>query len=249
MKPSISIILPNFNSHLNLKKTLNSIINQTYKNWNLIIVDDCSDKKTLKILNNFKNKIKFKIIFLKKNKGAGFCRNLALKKVTGKYIAFIDSDDYWEKNKLKSQINFMEKNNYAFTYTYYKTFSKNSYKKNMINSPKQFTYDQFTKNTSIGTSTMIVKSSIAKNLRFINTPICEDYFYKCQLLKKIKVAHCFPFFLTNYQIRNNSLQSNKIRNLFWMWKINKNYNKFNFFKNLYSIIFISLNSLKKYGFK
>ncbi|MEK9544947.1 MAG: hypothetical protein VWZ84_02650, partial [Pelagibacteraceae bacterium] len=120
---------------------------------------------------------------------------------------------------------------------------------NLIRTPNKFTFKKFITNTSIGTSTMIVKSSIAKNLKFINTKICEDYFYKCQLLKKIKVAHCYPFFLTKYQIRKDSLQSKKIRNLLWMWNINKNYNKFNFFENLISLFLISLNSIKKYGFK
>ena len=248
-KIDISIILPNYNSEKTIEKTINSIKKQTYKNWKLIIVDDNSNQLTQKILNKFKKHKKIKIYKLKKNMGAGYCRNYAIKKSNSNYLAFIDSDDLWEKNKLKSQINFMKKNNYSFTYTYYRTFSNISNNINLVCPPNKFTFKSFITNTSIGTSTMIIKSSIAKNLKFINTKICEDYFYKCQLLKKIKVGHCYPFFLTKYQIRKDSLQSKKIRNLLWMWNINKNYNKFNFFKNLYSIFFISLNSLKKYGFK
>ena len=248
-KSEISIILPNYNSSEYIEKTIKSILNQSYDNWKLIIVDDHSDDKTKNILKTFHKNKKIKFFYLKKNKGAAYCRNLAISKSNADFLAFIDSDDIWEKNKLKSQINFMKKNNYSFTYTYYKTFSNIRNNVNLIRTPNKFTFEKFITNTSIGTSTMIVKSSIAKNLKFINTKICEDYFYKCQLLKKIKVAHCYPFFLTKYQIRKDSLQSKKIRNLLWMWNINKNYNKFNFFKNLYSIFFISLNSLKKYGFK
>jgi len=248
-KIDISIILPNYNSEKTIEKTINSIKKQTYKNWKLIIVDDNSNQLTQKILNKFKKHKKIKIYKLKKNMRAGYCRNYAIKKSNSNYLAFIDSDDLWKKNKLKFQINFMKKNNYSFTYTYYKTFSNIKNNVNLIRTPNKFTFEKFITNTSIGTSTMIIKSSVAKNLKFINTKICEDYFYKCQLLKKIKVAHCYPFFLTKYQIRKDSMQSKKIRNLLWMWKINKNYNKFNFFKNLYSIFFISLNSIKKYGFK
>jgi teichuronic acid biosynthesis glycosyltransferase TuaG len=249
MNAETSIILPNFNSSATILSTIKSITNQTYKNWKLIIVDDYSDDKTKNILKKIKKNSKVKIFYLKKRRGPGYCRNFAIKKSKSSFIAFIDSDDLWEKNKLKSQINFMKKNNYSFTYTYYKTFSNIRNNVNLIRPPKKFTFKKFITNTSIGTSTMIIKSSIAKSFKFINTKICEDYFYKCQLLKKIKVAYCYPFFLTKYQIRENSLQSKKVRNLLWMWKINKKYNKFNFFKNLYSIFFISLNSLKKYGFK
>ena len=248
-RPETSIILPNYNSSKYMEKTIKSILNQSYENWKLIIVDDHSDDKTKNILKTFHKNKRIKVFYLKKNKGAGYCRNLAISKSNTDFLAFIDSDDIWEKNKLKSQINFMKKNNYSFTYTYYKTFSNIRNNVNLIRAPNKFTFKKFITNTSIGTSTMIIRSSIAKNLKFINTKICEDYFYKCQLLKKIKVAHCYPFFLTKYQIRKDSLQSKKIRNLLWMWNINKNYNKFNFFKNLYSIFFISLNSLKKYGFK
>ena len=83
---------------------------------------------------------------------------------------------------------------------------------------------------------------------FLNE-ICEDYFYKCLLLKKINYAFCLQSLLTKYRIRNNSLQSNRLRNIFWIWKINKKLNKLNFFQNLISIFFISINSLLKYGLK
>lgn len=245
----VSIILPNYNSSKTIKKTISTILNQSYKNWELIIVDDNSDKSTKNILSKYKNKNKIKIFFLSKNRGAAYCRNLAIKKSQSDYIAFIDSDDLWNKNKLKLQIKFMKKNNYFFSYTYYKTFKmKNSIKKNII-VPKKFNFKSFTKNTSIATSTMIIKRFIANNMKFSNTKICEDYYYKCQLLKKIGFAYCYPNYLSEYQIREDSMQSNRMRNLYWIWKINKNFNKFNIFDNLISILFISLNSIKKYGFR
>ena len=123
-KIKVDIILPNFNSADYIKETIKSILNQSFKNWNLIIVDDCSDAKTKKILRKFSKNKKIKIFWLKKNKGAGFCRNYAIKKSKASYIAFIDSDDIWKKEKLETQIRFMERNNYFFTYTHYETFGK-----------------------------------------------------------------------------------------------------------------------------
>jgi len=245
----ISIILPNFNSSKTITATINSITQQTYRNWELIIVDDCSDKKTKKILSKYKKIKQIKILYLKRNKGAAYCRNLAIKKSKSHYIAFIDSDDLWKKNKLSFQINYMKKNNYFFTYTNYTTFRiNNSVKKNIL-VPDKFNFYTFVKNTSIATSTMIVKRSVANKIKFSNTKICEDYYYKCQLLKKIGNAYLYPSCLTEYQIRKGSQQSSRIKNLYWIWKINKNLNNFDILKNLISIFFISFNSLKKYGLR
>ncbi len=248
-EPKVSIILPNYNSYKTIVPTVNSILRQSYKNWDLIIVDDGSEEKTKKILIKYKKIKKIKIIYLKKNKGAGYCRNLAIKKSNSLYLAFIDSDDLWEKNKLKLQINFMEEYKYNFTFTYYKTFFNSTQIIKNIKTPKKFNFDAFTKNTSIATSTMIVKRSMSSNIKFSNTKICEDYYYKCQILKKNGYAYCYPEYLMQYQIRKNSLQSNRFRNLYWMWKINKNLNHFNTINNLISIFCISLNSLKKYGLR
>ena len=111
MKNQVSIILPNYNSSQTIMATVNSILKQSYSDWELIIVDDCSNHETKKILSKLKNK-KIKIFYLKKNRGAAYCRNFGIKKSNSNFLAFIDSDDLWYKNKLKLQINFMKTNNY-----------------------------------------------------------------------------------------------------------------------------------------
>jgi len=244
-KIKIDIILPNFNSSDFIKETIKSIIDQTFKNWKLIIVDDCSDKKTKTILKKFSKNKKIKIFWLKKNKGAGYCRNYAIKKSKSPYLAFIDSDDIWKKDKLETQLRFMENNNYLFTYTNYETFGK---KIRFITPAKEYDFKKFINDTSICTSTMIVKRNILKNIEFTNSEICEDYFFKCKILK-ICNAYCLDDYLTKYRIRKNSLQSSSLKNFYWIWKINREYNKFNFLENFFSLFFISINSLRKYGFK
>ena len=120
----------------------------------------------------------------------------------------------------------MQKNNYDFTYTNYKTFGL---KKKKVVPPKKLSFKSFIKNTSIATSTMVVSRKISKGLKFTNTKICEDYFYKCQILKRTNFAYCLDKYLTEYRIRKNSLQSNSFKNIYWIWFINKKYNKLNFF--------------------
>ena len=241
--PKIDIILPNFNSEKFIEKTIKSVINQTYHNWKLIIVDDFSNKRTVNILKKIIKNKKIKVFWLKKNKGAGFCRNYAITKSKSPYLAFIDSDDIWKKNKLKDQMSFMKRNNYTFTYTNYETFGK---KKIKIINPSKLNFSEFIRNTSIATSTMMIKRSEIKNIKFTNTKICEDYFFKCKLLKKTKYAYCLNNYLTKYRIRDNSLQSSNLRNFYWIWKINKNLNNLNFFDNFLSLFSISINSLRKY---
>ena len=247
----VEIVLPNYNSAPYLEETISSIINQTFENWKLTIIDGNSNNQTKQILTKYINHKKINILFLKKNKKAGFCRNLAIRKSESEYIAFIDSDDLWEKDKLFKQLDFMIKNKYSFTYTNYQPFidGKKEKKLKEIIPESFFSFEKFIRNTSIATSTMIVKRSIIENIKFSNTKICEDYFFKCQILKKVHYAYCLSENLMKYRIRKGSLQSNKIRNLYWIWYINKNYNKMILLKNLWSIFCISINSIKKYGFK
>ena len=244
-KIKIDIILPNYNSSDFIKDTLKSIISQTYKNWNLIIVDDCSNQKTRNILKKYQKNKKIKIYWLKKNKGAGYCRNLAIKKSKSPYLAFIDSDDIWKKDKLETQLRFMENNNYSFTYTSYETFGS---KVANITPAKEYDFKRFIHDTSICTSTMILKRNVLKGVEFTSSEICEDYFFKCKILK-ICNAYCLNDYLTRYRIRKDSLQKNSFKNFYWIWKINSDLNKLNIFQNFFSLFFISLNSLKKYGLK
>ena len=248
---SVDIILPNYNSAPHVSETINSIVNQTFRNWKLIIVDGNSNIETQKILESYVKHPNINIIWLKKNKRADFCRNLAIRNSKSEYIAFIDSDDIWEKEKLYKQLNFMIKNKYYFTYTNYLPFRTGKKQNNLreIKPAKYFTFKKFIRNTSIATSTMIIKKSSIGNVKFSNVKICEDYFFKCQILKKVNYAYCLSENLMRYRIRKDSLQSNKLRNLYWIWYINKNFNQLSFFNNLISLLCISINSLKKYGFK
>ncbi len=262
-KTEVDIILPNYNSSDFIETTIASVISQTYKNWNLIIVDDCSDEKTKKILNKYSQNKNIQIVFLEKNKGAAFCRNHALELSKSEYVAFLDSDDVWFPDKLTKQINFMKKNNYNFTYTNYTLAREDRYgfykhqwgkgydmsNQNSIRPREKYNFDSFIKDTSIATSTMMIKGELARKYKFTDTKICEDYFYKCSILKEIGYAYCLNESDTLYRIRKDSLQSKKLRNLYWIWKINSKFNKLNFFNNLNSVISISLKSLKKYGFK
>jgi len=251
-KPSVDVILPNYNKAEFLDEAINSVICQSYKNWKLLIIDDGSNDTSNKIILKYKNVKNIKTIFLNKNKGVSFSRNLGIRLSNSKYIAFIDSDDYWAKDKLADQIFFMETFNYEFTYTDYTPFvSKKGIKrfKKKVLPSNSFSFKEFIHDTSIAMSSVVIKRSVLRNIIFKKLKICEDYLFKCDLLKKNITARKFNQNTMFYRIVKNSLQSSKFRNLYWIWYINKKYNKLTFFNNLKSVLFISISSIKRYGIK
>ncbi len=241
--------MPYYNSSLYLDETIKSIQTQSFTNWELIIVDDNSDFQEKDILKYYKKNKKIRVFFLKENKGDGFCRIYGVNKSYSKMITFIDSDDIWEKDKLKLQLKYMTKNNFDFTYTSYVAFKDNEKFSKEIHPPKKFSFELFIKNSSIATSSMMIKKNLIKKIKLSKSPNFEDYFLKCQLLKKINYAYGLNKILLKYRIRENSLSKNKVRNVLWLWRINRNFNKMSFFKSFISVISISFNSLKKYGMK
>ena len=157
MNNKVDIIIPVYNSQKYICKTIKSVFRQTYKNWKLIIIDDASTDNTRKIVERIcvKIKDKTKIMILRNNinKGQAFSRNRGLKHSKSKFVTFLDSDDYWDKNKLKKQIKFMLSNNYDFSYTDYKIIKNNQIKK--ITVPNSYSYNSFIYNSSINTCSMV----------------------------------------------------------------------------------------------
>ena len=235
----VDIIMPNYNKAEFIEEAIKSVLKQSYKYWKLYIIDDNSKDKS-------------KIIFLKKNKGPATCRNIGISLSKSYYLSFLDSDDYWPKNKLSSQINFMNVNNVKFSYTDYMSFHKNN--KNFLkrtNVPSIFNLKSFSRNSSINTSTMILRRNIIKKVKFRNIQKHEDYIFKCEVFKKNKNLFAKKFNKTHayYRILKNSRSRNKLKSIYFLWKYNNEFNKFSFIDNMLSILSISINSIKKYGFR
>ena len=250
-KFSIDIIMPSYNKANYLDDSIKSIISQSLKNWKLYIIDDNSTDNSLEIIDKYSELKNINIIRLKKNKGPSFCRNLGMRLSKSKYISFIDSDDTWDTKKLEKQIRFMEDNNFVFTYTDYTPFFEREGIKKIKKSTslvESFNFETFTRNSSINTTTMIISRSILKTHRFKKIKLLEDYVFKCELLINNKAMKLNEN-LATYRILNQSRSSKRIKNIYWLWNVNKKFNKLNFLENLLSIFSISLNSIKKYGIK
>ena len=247
--PSIDIIIPNFNKAKYLEQCLKSVIDQSYKNWKIYLVDDKSNDGSSEILKKFEHKENINLYLLDQNKGPSYCRNFGIKNSNSDFITFLDSDDYWPHNKLEKQINAMLKNEYDFTYTDFQFFfNDNDNKMRETHLPNFFDYQSFIMHSTMSTSSIMIKRSFLKKIQFQNVNH-EDYLFKCDLLRSGDLAFKVKETYVYYRINKLSRSSNKIKSILNLWNINKNRNNLNFFSNLRSLISISLHSLKKYGWK
>ena len=182
----ISIIIPYYKKRYYIRQTLQSILKQNYKNFEILLIYDDEDQTDLVLLKKLsKNDKRIKLIVNKKNIGAGMSRNKAIKLSKGNYIAFIDADDIWHRNKLQQQISFMKKNQINLCHTSYYIVNRNN-KKIGLREAKELKFKSLLKSCDIGLSTVMVKKKLLKNNFFPNLKTKEDYVLWLKLTKKKK---------------------------------------------------------------
>ena len=245
-EPLVSVIITYYKKKLFLKNTLKSILNQTYKNYEIIFVFDDEDKNDLKFVKH--NLLKFKkkkLIINNKNLGVAKSRNIALKNSNGSYVAFIDSDDLWKKKKLSKQIEFMKKNSCDFSFTSYSIINeKNNFVINRKVS-KDADYQTLIKSNYIGLNTVVVNKKILKHLYFPYLQTQEDFAVWLKLCRKgIKLRHLKEN-LSYWRKTKNSLSSNTLLKLFDAFKLFYFYEKKNFIFSIYSVLVLSYNKVLK----
>ena len=221
----VSIITPSYNTEKFIDKTIKSVLNQTYKNWEMIIVDDCSNDNTDNIVANF-NDSRIKYIKNNKNSGAAVSRNRALKEAKGKWIAFLDSDDLWMPNKLEKQINFMKNNGYSFSYSRYREIDENGNDLNVeICGPKKITKRVMYNYCWPGCLTVMYDSEKVGIIQIEDIKKNNDYAMWLQIIKKTDCYLCdIP--LAMYRRRKGSISNQGYMKLIkWHYKLFKEVDK------------------------
>jgi teichuronic acid biosynthesis glycosyltransferase TuaG len=240
----ISIIIPYYRKIDSVKRTIKSVINQTYKKFELIIIyDDEVLEDYYKIKNLVRNNKKIRLIKNIKNIGAGKSRNIGISHSNGNIITFIDSDDTWHPQKLKKQLNFLNENNYNFIFCGYKKILKKKSIKVKINS-KYLEYKDLLKSCEIGLSTVMIRKKIINNKLFTNLKTQEDLAAWLKITKKHK-AFFLNKMLVNWYDTENSLSSKFIQKICDAFKVFYFYQKFSLIKSFYYLIIISTNSIKR----
>ena len=243
-KTLISIIITYYKKKTFLKKTIQSILSQSYKNYELIFVYDDEDKKDIKFINNILRKIKRKQILInKKNLGVAQSRNIAIKKSKGSYLAFIDSDDIWKKNKLLTQLNFMKKNACHFSFTSYGIINE---KNDLIGIRKAIldaNYNNLYNSNFIGLNTVMIHRKLVKRIIFPNLKTQEDFALWLKLARQGFELKHLKQTLSFWRKTKNSLSANVFQKLIDAFKLYYIYEKKNLIFSIYSVIILSYNKL------
>lgn len=210
MSELVSIIMPSFNTAKYIEESIKSVLAQTYTNWELIIVDDCSTDNTDEIVQPFLSDDRIKYFKNEKNSGAAVSRNKALREAKGKWIAFLDSDDLWLPEKLERQISFMTANDYKFSYTDYEKIDEESESLHvLVGGPNNVTKKVMYRYCYIGCLTVMYDSEFMGTIQIKDIKKNNDYAMWLQLCKK---ANCYllPENLAKYRIRKKSISHDKL---------------------------------------
>ena len=245
--PQTSIIIAYYKKKQFFEETINSILNQTYSNFEVILVYDDVDKGELNFVIKILSRLpRYKIIINKKNIGAGLSRNKAIHFAKGQYIAFCDADDLWHKKKLEVQISFMMKKKINFCHTSYKIINNFGNTLGYFKIAKKLNYKDILKSCDIATSSVVInKNILKKGIFFSNFTTKEDYALWLKIAKKENKLYGIKNDLLFWRSLHNSLSDSFFQKLFDAYKVYRFSEKYNIITSIYFVIRLSLFALIK----
>lgn len=247
-EPLISIITPAYNCKTTIMACIDSVLNQTYSIWELIIVDDSSNDSTPEIINTFVKKDK-RIRYLRTDSPSGspsLPRNIGIEKARGKYIAFLDADDIWLPQKLEKQIQFAEANGYDLVYSYYEKMTWDGKRGDrIITTRRETNYRDLLKSNSIPCLTSFIRKDAIGDTRFKQIPQ-EDFCFWLDILKKGYTAYNLCEITAVYREAKNSRSSNKLDMFKGYWNVIRNHQHIGIMPACYYMLTYTALGLAKY---
>lgn len=242
----ISIITPAYKTEEYIGETIESVQNQSYQNWEMLIANDKSpDNLKEVVLRYAKEDPRIKYLEMPQNGGPAEARNLALENASGRYIAFLDSDDLWFKDKLQKQIQFLQTNDYSFCYSPFRRMTQDGKKvTDIVKVPDSFKYNELLKNTAIATLTVMIDRKKTGDFRAPNVGY-DDFAMWLIILRRGHTAHAFKEDLALYRVMETSVSSNRIRAAKWVWNIYRNVEKIGVFASTWYLFNYAYRAIKK----
>lgn len=218
-KGLVSVITPTYNCAGFIGETIESVQAQTYQQWKMIIVDDCSTDNTKEIVDKYiKTDDRIKYTCLETNSGAAVARTKAMELANGEYMAFLDSDDIWSEDKLEKQLAFMKKHDVAFSCTAYEQIDEKGEPLNrIIRTVPKADYNRVLLDCPVGNSTVMYNVEKMGKFEVPNIRKRNDDALWLQMLKKEKYIYGMEPVLMRYRIRQNSISSNKLKVIKYHW--------------------------------
>lgn len=243
----VSIIIPVFNSSDYLAETINSVIAQTCKDWEIILINDCSLDNSEEIIESYTSKFtNIKSYSNKINLGAGPSRNVGIKHAKGEYLAFLDADDVWAEDKLEKQIEFMNQHGFSISFTSYGFIdSKSNSIKGKVIASKSIGLKKYMKTTEIGLSTSIINLNKCPSIMFSNSRLRQDTKLWMTLFADGYVAHGLEEELVKYRIRSGQISGNKFKAILYTLYIYWDFEGLPKYKSLFYFMFYLYNAILK----
>ncbi|MFS0788589.1 glycosyltransferase family 2 protein [Shouchella sp. 1P09AA] len=245
--PLVSIVTPVYNCETFLTETIESILNQTYENWELLLINDASSDQSKAIADLFQQQDpRIHLYHLPQNRGAAVARNIGLHHAKGKYVAFLDGDDLWRPEKLARQVQFMEENDYVFTFTSYRIIREDgSERSKIIPAPEKISYDQLLANTIIGCLTVMLNREALGKLEMPTIRTRQDFMLWLNILRTGTIAYGMNEELAAYRKVGNSISSNKWKAAKQNWEIYRKHEALPFAKACLVFCSYAWNGVKK----
>ena len=246
-QPLVSVIMPCYNMERYIADTIHSVINQTYTDWELLIVDDASTDGTVALVQSIAEqdeRIRFSVNA--EHSGIAPTRNRCIENSTGQYLAFLDADDVWHPNKLQQQLQFMQEHKVEFSYSSYDLIDENGKTLGKtIHTAGDLNYNDYLRNTIIGCSTVMLDKDRVGLVTVPDFRTSEDTATWLDILKKGFKAYAIEEPLTSYRIRRKSASSNKMKAAADLWRVYRQHEKMSFFKTLCFFFSYAFNAIKK----
>lgn len=247
----VSVIMPCYNMERFIADTIQSVIRQTFTDWELLITDDASTDRTVAIIQSWAEKDRRIQLFSvhPAHTGIAPARNLCIQKARGRFLAFLDADDLWHPDKLERQLDFMTEHHIAFSYTSYDCVDESGQSLNKtVNTAGDLDYKAYLRNTIIGCSTVMLDTEKTGPVTVPDFRTSEDAATWLAILKKGFKAYAIDTPLTSYKIRRKSASSNKLKASSDLWKVYRQNEKLPFFKAAFYFCCYAFHAIKKHLF-
>lgn len=246
-QPLVSIIMPSYNAEKYITESIESVLHQTYGNWELLVTDDCSSDQTPAIVQSYAEKEpRIDFVIAPKHSGIAETRNQSIARASGRFVAFLDNDDLWVPEKLEKQVRFLLENDYAFVYSAYELMNEDgSPKGKTIKTAGVIDYDKYLKNTIIGSGTIMLDTEKTGSLQMPHNATSDDMALWCKILKDGHRAYPMKEVLMRYRVRGNSASANKLKAAKDVWLVYRKQEKLSFFYALTCFCCYAFNAIIK----
>lgn len=246
-QPFVSIIMPSYNAEKYITESIESVLHQTYGNWELLVTDDCSSDQTPAIVRLYAEKeSRIDFVIAPQHSGIAETRNQSIARAKGRFVAFLDNDDLWVPEKLEKQVRFLLENDYAFVYSAYELMNEDgSPKGKTIKTAGVIDYDKYLKNTIIGSGTIMLDTEKTGSLQMPHNATSDDMALWCKILKDGHRAYPMKEVLMLYRVRGNSASANKLKAAKDVWLVYRKQEKLSFFYALTCFCCYAFNAIIK----